>query len=290
MKATSIEGNRQWLDGGAMFGNAPKTMWSNWIKPDEKNRIPLACRSLLIDTGKVKVLFELGVGLFFEPSLRERYGIEGSENMLFKNLQLLGIAEEEIDYVVPSHLHFDHVGGLIPDWPAMQDENWELRFPRAKYIVGKKQFEHSCKPHKRDRASYIVGLAEKLTKSDRMILIEGAHTDEPLLKNWLSFHFADGHTPALLHAVIKGNNTTMFFASDMIPGLPWVHTAISMGYDRFAEKCLDEKEALLKKALQEKWILFYTHDENFAASFVELNDKGKYQGIKPMKELKSFIF
>lgn len=288
MKAFSIEGNRQWLDGGAMFGNAPKAMWSTWVKSDEKNRIPLACRSLLIDTGKVKVLFELGVGLFFEPALRERYGIEGSENLLFKNLKAMGVSEEDIDYVVPSHLHFDHVGGLVPDWPATQNENWELRFPRAKYMVGKIQYEHSCKPHKRDRASYIPLLADKLKKSGRMILIDGQNTSEPLLKDWLSFRFADGHTPSLMHAVIKGQNTTMFFASDMIPGLPWVHTAISMGYDRFAEKCLDEKEALLKQAVEEKWILFYTHDENFAASYVEVNEKGKFQGCKPMANLKSF--
>jgi glyoxylase-like metal-dependent hydrolase (beta-lactamase superfamily II) len=290
MKATSIEGNRQWLDGGAMFGNAPKTMWSAWVKSDEKNRIPLACRSLLIDTGKVKVLFELGVGLFFEPSLRERYGIEGSENMLFKNLQEMGVSEEDIDYVVPSHLHFDHVGGLVPDWPATQNENWELRFPRAKYIVGKVQFEHSCKPHKRDRASYIVGLADKLQKSGRMILIDGETTSEQHLNGWLSFHFADGHTPSLMHAIIKGKNTSLFFASDMIPGLSWVHTAISMGYDRFAEKCLDEKEVLLKKAIQENWILFYTHDEKYAASYVEVNEKGKYQGAKPMVNLVNFSF
>lgn len=289
MKATSIEGNRQWLDGGAMFGNAPKAMWSKWVKSDEMNRIPLACRSLLIDTGKTKVLFELGVGLFFEPSLRERYGIEGNENLLFKNLKNLGLTENDIDYVVPSHLHFDHAGGLVPDWPATQNDQWELRFPNAKYIVGKIQFEHSCKPHKRDRASYIPLLAEKLKKSGRMILIDGQNTSEPLLKDWLTFHFADGHTPALMHGIIKGEKNTLFFASDMIPGLSWVHTAISMGYDRFAEKCLDEKEILLNKAIQNNWMLFYTHDEKYAVSKVEVNEKGKFQGSHPIENLNEFL-
>lgn len=288
MKITSIEGNRQWLDGGAMFGNAPKTMWSKWVKADELNRIPLACRSLLVDTGKVKVLFELGVGLFFEPSLRERYGIEGNENMLFKNLQALGISEDEINYVVPSHLHFDHVGGLVPDWPATQNSNWALRFPKAKYLVCKKQFEHSKQPHKRDRASYIPMLAEKLSESKRMILIDSEKTEEPLLEPWLSFYYADGHTPSLMHAVIKGKSDTIFFASDMIPGVSWVHTSISMGYDRFAEKCLDEKEVLLKKAIQENWMLFYTHDDKYVASYVEVNDKGKFQAIKTTENFNGF--
>ena len=288
MKAYSLEGNRQWLDGGAMFGNAPKTMWSAWVGPDENNRIPLACRSLLIDTGKAKVLFELGVGLFFEPALRTRYGIEGNENLLFKNLKFLGLSEDDIDFVVPSHLHFDHVGGLVPDWPATQNENWSLRFPRAQYIVGKTQWEHACKPHKRDRASYIPLLVDKLKQSGRMLLIDAPNTSVPLLKDWLTFHFADGHTPGLMHAMIKGNNTSLFFASDMIPGIPWVNSSISMGYDRFAEKCLDEKEIILSQAQHENWMIFYTHDVNFAASFIEINEKGKFQATKFLTNLNAF--
>lgn len=290
MKLYSLEGNRQWLDGGAMFGNAPKTMWSKWVKADELNRIPLACRSLLVDTGEVKVLFELGVGLFFEPSLRERYGIEGTENCLFKNLQALGVSEEEIDYVVPSHLHFDHVGGLVPDWPATQNPNWELRFPNAKYLLCKKQYEHSQKPHKRDKASYIPMLAEKLKESKRMILVDSEKINEPLLKDWLTFYYADGHTPSLMHAVIKGKEGTLFFASDMIPGVWWVHTSISMGYDRFAEKSLDEKEVLLKYAIDKKWMIFYTHDDKFAASFIEINEKGRFQAIHAVENFNGFSF
>lgn len=291
MKLFSIEGNRQWLDGGAMFGNAPRTMWQKWVTPDAQNRIPLACRSLLIDTGKVRVLFELGIGLFFEPDLRLRYGVEGSENLLLKNLNIMGYSESDIDYVIPSHLHFDHVGGLIPDWPATKNENWELRFPKAKYIIGNRQWQHALKPHKRDRVSYINGVTDKLQKSGRMQLIDEKNfTLDSNLSNWLQFRFSEGHTPGLMLAVIKGKSETMIFCSDLVPGIHWVPASISMGYDRFAEKSLDEKEELLKEAIDKNYLFFYTHDADCAVSRVALSDKGKYFAVGIVKELIGYEF
>ena len=115
MKAWSLLGNSQKLDGGAMFGNAPKAMWEKWVKVDALNRIDLACRALLVENlnGK-RVSFETGVGAFFEPKLRERFGIQESQHVLLHELAKIGFTDADIDVVVLSHLHFDHAGGLAP--------------------------------------------------------------------------------------------------------------------------------------------------------------------------------
>jgi glyoxylase-like metal-dependent hydrolase (beta-lactamase superfamily II) len=114
MKLWSIMGNSQRLDGGAMFGNAPRAMWSQWLPPDEQNRVPLACRTLLASplNGKT-VLFETGIGAFFEPKMRERFGVVEDRHVLLDSLAEAGFSHEDIDVVVLSHLHFDHAGGLL---------------------------------------------------------------------------------------------------------------------------------------------------------------------------------
>src|SRR5574337_1527168 len=130
MKLWSIEGNTQRLDGGAMFGNAPKAMWSKWIEADAENRIPLACRALLAqDLGGKNVLFETGIGAFFEPRLRERYGVVEDRHVLLDSLKAAGLGQEDIDVVVLSHLHFDHVGGLLAAWE--EGASPRLLFPKA---------------------------------------------------------------------------------------------------------------------------------------------------------------
>src|SRR4051794_19057505 len=118
LKASSVLGNSQRLDGGAMFGNAPRALWSRWAAPDEAGRVPLACRALLVDDGSRRILFETGIGTFFAPELRERYGVVESEHVLLKSLAQLGLGDREIDVVVLSHLHFDHAGGLLAPFRA----------------------------------------------------------------------------------------------------------------------------------------------------------------------------
>src|ERR1700753_1855841 len=118
LQASTIAGNSQRLDGGAMFGNAPRALWSRWLAPDEAGRVPLACRALLVEDGARKILFETGIGTFFAPELRDRYGVVEREPVLLASLAALGLRDSDIDVVVLSHLHFDHAGGLLAPYRA----------------------------------------------------------------------------------------------------------------------------------------------------------------------------
>ena len=288
VKCYSIEGNRQWLDGGAMFGNAPKTLWKRWVECDEQNRIPLACRGLLVKTETKTILFETGSGFFMAPKMTDRYGIEGAGHLLLDNLEKAGFKEGDVDYVILSHLHFDHAGGLVPVFPGTKNPDWEPLFPNARYVVGKKQFEHSLSPHPRDQASYIIGLSRKLQQSGRLVLIGEDQGEFNELKGLATFYFSDGHTPGMMHSILQGKEIKIFFAGDLIPGIPWVHLPIVMGYDRFAEQTINEKKVILEQAISENLLIFYTHDPNTAASRIRINDKGKYEAVDKYQELAGY--
>ncbi len=288
IKLTSIESNRQWLDGGSMFGNAPRSVWQRWIEPDEQDRIPLACRCLLIEMGGLKILCETGIGAFFEPKLAARYGVQNpDQNMLIENLRALGHSADSIDYVILSHLHFDHAGGLLPSHKDQQAGQTELVFPKAKFIVGEQAWQRALNPHSRDRASFLPELNQKLEESGRMIIVPR----DPLprdLKDHIEFITTDGHTPGQLHTLFRGKDQSVFFCGDLVPGLAWVHVPITMGYDRYAEKVIDEKSGLYPRALQEHWLLFFTHDPKSAAAYLTQSSDGKYHGTEVQETLRRF--
>ncbi|MBS0438242.1 MAG: MBL fold metallo-hydrolase [Proteobacteria bacterium] len=282
MKLWSILGNSQRLDGGAMFGNAPRAMWEKWIAPGADNRIPLACRALLAqDLDGKNVLFETGIGAFFEPKLRERYGVVEDRHVLLDSLRAAGIAHAEIDVIVLSHLHFDHAGGLLAPW--REGAAPELLFPKAKFVVGKRAFERAVHPHPRDRASYIAELPELLEKSGRLELVENAHSFA--LGKSVRFSFSDGHTPGLMLAEVVMPEGGVVFCADLIPGRPWVHLPVTMGYDRAPELLIDEKRAFLEDKLARNVRLFFTHDVQCALARVTRDDKGKFGTADELPEL-----
>ena len=289
MKLWSILGNSQKLDGGAMFGNAPRAMWERWASPDDENRIDLACRALLASplNGKT-VLFETGIGAFFEPKLRERYGVVEDRHVLVDSLHDAGFKPEDIDVVVLSHLHFDHAGGLLAPWSEGQAP--KLLFPNATYVVGRRHYERALEPHPRDRASFIPELPALLEATGRLELVDGEHSKA--LGDTVRFHYSDGHTPGLMLSEIVGPDRVdgethggVVFCADLIPGRPWVHVPITMGYDRNAELLIDEKKAFLADKLRRNVHLFFTHDPQCALAQVVRDEKGKFGTAHEVPEL-----
>lgn len=273
MQLIPIMGNSQKLDGGAMFGHVPRAVWSAWFSPDEKNRITLACRALLIKEKNRNILLETGIGLFFPPHLRERYGVFEGEHVLLESLKQIGLTDKDIDIVILSHLHFDHAGGLLS--PYQEGEALKLLFPNAHYIVSQDAWSRAQHPHVRDKASFIPELNELLLASARLVLVSDIHHE--LLGKDYSFMYTQGHTPGLLHTMIHiPEDHPVIFASDLIPGAHWVHLPITMGYDRAAELIIEEKKAMLELARRENAKLFYTHDPHCAMSLVKVDQSGKY--------------
>src|SRR5450432_1153545 len=187
MKLWSIIGNSQKLDGGAMFGNVPRAMWSAW--------------------------FETGIGAFFEPKLRERYGVIESRHVLLDSLRTAGFAHEDIDVVVLSHLHFDHAGGLLAAW--QENTPPALLFPNAKYVVGRRSWERAVHPHPRDRASFIAELQPLLEQSRRLELVDNEYSST--FRKSVKFSFSDGHTPGLMLAEVQTLTGGVAFCADLIP-------------------------------------------------------------------------
>jgi glyoxylase-like metal-dependent hydrolase (beta-lactamase superfamily II) len=268
-----------------MFGNAPRALWTRWATPDDKNRIPLACRTLLVREPDRLVLLETGIGAFLEPALADRFGVVESTHVLLENLEALGLSHEDIDVVVLSHLHFDHAGGLLSPWK--EGAAPKLLFPRARFVVGRCAWDRANAPHTRDRASFIPALQPLLEASGRLEIVEGETSE--VLGDGYRFHVSDGHTPGLLLTEVDTERGPVVFVADLIPGVPWVHVPITMGYDRWPERLIDEKIALLTDLEARGGWLFFTHDPEVALGKVQLGERGRFGVVETVGELNDAV-
>ena len=284
MRLHSVNGNCLHLDGGAMHGHVPKTLWARWTACDVSNRIPLASRALLVDTGDHRVLFETGTGAFMEPKYRERYGICESEHVLLESLSHLGLGDEDITDIILSHLHFDHAGGLLGVW--QEDKQPKLIFPNANVYVSRQAWDRAQQPHLRDKASFVPEVNRLLERSGRVVILD-ARESLRFGELEVSFLVSNGHTPGMLCSDLRWDDSRLVFGADLIPGRSWVHLPVCMGYDRSPELVVDEKQQLLLSLAAERAWLFYTHDPEIAASEVEYDgQQHRFRALRCFADLR----
>jgi glyoxylase-like metal-dependent hydrolase (beta-lactamase superfamily II) len=279
---TTLRGNSQKLDGGAMFGNAPKALWQRWMPADEHNRIDLGCRALLVREPGRNILIETGIGAFFSPELKARFGVQEQHHVLLDSLAETGLSDADINLVLLTHLHFDHAGGLLAAWEEGQPAR--LLFPNARFLVGRRQWQRARNPHPRDRASYIPELLDLLEASGRLELLEPTGMATQLGADW-RLHWSDGHTPGQMLPEVAMADGPVVFAGDLIPGAPWVHLPLTMGYDRFPEGLIEEKERLLDSLLARNGRLVFTHDPRIAMGRVVRDEQQRYSLSEPCEHL-----
>lgn len=277
----TIETGRFKLDGGAMFGVVPKTLWSRHIEADANNRIPMAARCLLIEseqTGRV-YLIDNGVGTKFDEKMSDIYQVDASKTDLISSLDAHGFTPDDITDLVLTHLHFDHCGGT-----TYFDDNGNLqhRFKNARYHITKTHWETATNPNARETASFLDSNIQPIANSDKLNLVEEGHTFE----KGLSTIIANGHTLGQQLPKIETNGKTIIFAADLLPtrhhlSLPWV-----MGYDMRPIQTLSEKENFLDKACNHNWYIYLEHDATAEIIKVYKEDgRFKYEDTSTLNDI-----
>jgi glyoxylase-like metal-dependent hydrolase (beta-lactamase superfamily II) len=250
----ALEAGLQRLDGGAMFGVVPKPLWERRIPADERNRIPLALRCLLVETPDALVLIDTGVGNKETEKFLGIYGVEnaGRPTRLEDALRDVGYAPEDVDIVIDTHLHFDHAGGnTVGDESGVQ-----LAFPRAQYYVQRGEWEYAHLHNERIRASYLPPNFDPIMAAGRLELVEG----ERELLPGVRLLPTPGHTPHHQSVVLASEDRTAVFLGDVVPTSAHLPLAWIMGYDVEPLVTYESKRVLLERARQEEWLLVFEHD------------------------------
>lgn len=263
------------LDGGSMFGVVPKTLWQRLIPADEKNRIRLAARSLLIRGNNRVIVVDTGCGHKWNAKLAEIYGIEFSTGDLLPNLAKLGVAAGQVTDVINTHLHFDHAGGNT----FRDDANGgaiKPTFPHARYLVQRDNWDNACSPNLRERQSYLSENWECLQDAGRLHMLDHAGDVFP----GIEVERIDGHTLGQQTLRVHDGAKSLWFPSDNIPTFAHVPVAWVMGYDIQALQSMKEKESFLERAAAEKWIVVYQHGVAKPATLIEKTDKGFQAGAE----------
>jgi glyoxylase-like metal-dependent hydrolase (beta-lactamase superfamily II) len=254
------------LDGGAFFGVVPKVMWSRKAPPDERNFITAGLNSLLIRTGKQNILVETGIGNKLPDKMVKVYGQPAK---LLDNLQAAGLAPDEIDIVINTHLHFDHCG-----WNTMrQGDRVVSTFPNAKYYVQEGEWRHGQEQHLRDAISYISDNYNPLIDSGQMQLLRG---DQEIVPG-VSVRVFPGHTMNMQAVVVTSGGKTACYISDLMPTSAHLDLTWVMAYDLSPIDTIDSKKRYYERALPEKWLTVFTHDHAVPWAYVEQDEAGKFR-------------
>lgn len=256
------------LDGGAMFGVVPKILWSRTNPADEANRIDMALRVLLLQGDGKTILIDTGMGDKYDNRTKSIYKLDHSKFTLLSSLAKRGLKPEDITHIIQTHLHFDHCGGLVTQ---AEDSSLRPTFPNAKVYVQKENLNWARNPTEKDRASYLKNDWEPIVAEGLLEEIDGPGEIMP----GIELMIFNGHTRAqqLPHIHDDAGNH-VFFSADLFPTRAHVPLPYIMGYDNFPLTTLEEKRALVPRAYEENWLLFFEHDPANALVRVESTPKG----------------
>lgn len=251
----TIETGRFRLDGGAMFGVVPKTLWSRQINADDKNRIPMAMRCLLVtseNSGRT-YLIDNGCGTKFDQKYEKIYQLDHSHSSLQRSLESHGFETGDVTDLIFSHLHFDHCGGT-----TFYDERGDIRhtFPHATYHVTQKHLDTATHPNAREKASFLPDNIEPIAGWDKLNTVDDHHEYE----EGLSALPAHGHTIGQQLPKITVGGQSIVFVADLFPTHVHLPLPYVMGYDMYPVQTLTEKEQFLEQAVDHNWYLFFEHD------------------------------
>jgi glyoxylase-like metal-dependent hydrolase (beta-lactamase superfamily II) len=255
---TAVSDGTYVADGGAFFGIIPKVMWEKKARADELNRITVSCNSVLVRTGKQNLLIETGIGNKLEEKRKKIFAVQ---EKLLENLHATGVAPEEIDIVINSHLHFDHCG-----WNTVyKNGQAAATFPRAKYYAPEGEWKHGSLQLERDRVSYLSPNYDPLIQSGQMRLIAGDAEIAP----GISVEVWPGHTRNMWAIFIRSAGKTACYISDLIPTTWHLDPVWAMAYDLFPLEVLENRKRYYARAIPEQWLTIFTHDPAVPWGYVE---------------------
>lgn len=257
------------LDGGSMFGVVPKALWSAKAQADERNRIALAMRPLIV-RGARTMIIDAGLGDKETDTFHEIYGVDRSRH-LGHTLAEAGLSVEDIDIVLASHLHFDHAGGFTA---RDADGRVRPRFPRAQYVVRRGEWEDATHPHERNRASYVADNYVPLAEAGVLQLVDDDQTIMPGVK----IRRTGGHTMHHQMVIIESGGKTAAFVADMMPTTAHVANAWIMGYDLYPMDTLAAKQRFGTEAVEKDILVFFEHDPSVAAGY--LRESGRKRSVE----------
>jgi len=268
LRLTMLNGGNFRLDGGAMHGVVPKTIWSKLVSCDELNRVEYTTQCLLVETAGQRVLIETGNGDKFPAKLKDIYGID-HDRAIGDALREVGLEPEAIDLVIMSHLHFDHSGGTVRRGAggALQ-----VVFPRARHVVQAREWEDATHPHERNRASYLPENILPLQDCGLLQIVDGETEVAPGVRVLPTPGHTAGHQSVLLG---QPGGERALFLGDVVQTAVHVRLPFVMGYDLDPARTVDTKRALFQRAVAENWILLWGHDLDHHGGRLAFDPDGK---------------
>ena len=267
LEITTVSDGFFYLDGGAMFGVVPKTFWERKAPPDERNRIRMAMRCILL-RGPRTMLIDAGSGDKMSAKQADIYRFEREYN-LCHSLAAAGAAPESIDIVLATHLHFDHAGGFTE---RIADGTVKPRFPRAQYVVRRGEFEDAMHPNERTRGSYFLENYQPLADHHVLQLVD----EDTSVMPGVRVRRTGGHTMHHQIVMIESGGKTAVFAADLLPTAAHLPEVWVMGYDLFPLETLTFKRAFLREAVEREYLILFEHDPDIAAGYIREKDGKRF--------------